>query len=67
MQKEKLEPFKIINKGESNLNRLISYYNNEIDGSEFIIKEDYNCSIFQWRYKKKLDRLLEKLYAKTKL
>ena len=61
MQKENLEPLRKNNQGEVNLNTLISYYKNEIKRSEFIIKEDYKYSVLQWRYKKKLDRLLENL------
>ena len=65
MQKEKLEPFRRNKQGENNINRLISYYKNEIRHSEFIIKEDYKYSIHQWRYKKKLDKFLEKLQNRT--
>jgi len=61
MQKENLEPLRRISQGENNLNKLISHYKNEIRRSELIIKEDYNYSILQWQYKKKLDRFIEKL------
>ncbi|MFW9875288.1 MAG: hypothetical protein ACFFG0_19445 [Candidatus Thorarchaeota archaeon] len=64
MQKENPKLIRKNKQKKNNTNKLISFYENEIKNSEFNIKEGYSYSLLQWRYKKKLDMLLEKLHNK---
>ena len=37
---------------------------NELHFEDIISKEDFKVSVFQWRYKKKIDKFLERLQNK---
>ena len=37
---------------------------NELHFEDIISKEDFKVSVFQWRYKKKIDKFLERLQTK---
>lgn len=38
---------------------------NELHFKDIISKEDFKVSVFQWRYKKKIDKFLERLLDKN--
>lgn len=37
---------------------------NELQFDDIISKDDFKISVFQWRYKKKIDKFLERLQNK---
>ena len=37
---------------------------NELNVEDIILKEDFKMSVFQWRYKKKIDKFLGRLHNK---